>query len=344
MDNLTHTLVGVALSRCYFKRRMVYATIAMVVAANAPDLDLLWSGFNNIRYLAWHRGVTHSLLAWPVWAVLIALVVRWVAKRKQQPVPGWGIAIALGLVGVGSHILLDWTNAYGIRLLAPAQPVWYAANLEPIIDPWIWAALLACLCVPMLLNLVSREVGSRSSAHRASAVVALALLAAWWGVRWYFQQRAEEVLNEPLALYQGQVPQLTGVQPSSTSPLTWYGVADFSDHYLLVSVDAASGHIDYTEPQQIYMKPQMTPALKHAEQAPAAQTFLAFARYPMAQTFQSGQTVRVFLTDLRFVHPGVPPRMGLTVSLSPTLQVEQTRFSWLHGGSPLQAAPGAGGQ
>jgi len=52
----------------------------------------------------------------------------------------------------------------------------------------------------------------------------------------------------------------------------------------------------------------------------------------------------VFLTDLRFVHPGVPPRMGLTVSLSPTLQVEQTRFSWMRGASPVQAAPGAGGQ
>ena len=344
MDNLTHTLVGVALSRCYFKRRMVYATIAMIIAANAPDLDLLWSGFNNIRYLAWHRGITHSLLAWPVWAVLIALIVRWVAKRRKQPVPGWGIAMALGLVGVGSHILLDWTNAYGIRLLAPVWPVWYAANLEPIIDPWVWAVLLACLGVPMVLNLVSREVGGRGSAHRVSAAVALLLVVGWWGVRWIFQQRAEEVLNEPLALYQGQAPQLTGVLPSTISPLTWYGVADFPDHYLLTYVDAASGHIDYTEPQQIYMKPQATPALKRAEQTAAGQTFLAFARYPLAEIFQGEHGVRVFLTDLRFVHAGVPPRMGLTVRLSSMLQVEQTHFSWLRGGGPVQAAPETGGQ
>jgi inner membrane protein len=316
----------------------------MIIAANAPDLDLLGSGFNNIRYLAWHRGVTHSLLAWPVWAVLIALAVRWVAKRQKQTVPGWGIAIALGLVGVGSHLLLDWTNAYGIRLFAPVWPVWYAANLEPIIDPWIWAVLLACLGVPMLLNLVSREVGSRGSAHRASAVVALTFLVGWCGVRWFVQQRAEEVLNQPLALYQGQAPQLTGVLPSTVSPLTWYGIADFPDHYLLTYVDAASGHIDYTEPQQIYMKPQWTPALKRAEQTPAGQTFLAFARYPLAEIFQGEHGTRVFLTDLRFVHAGLPPRMGLTVRLSPALQVEQTHFSWLRGGGPVQAAPETGGQ
>lgn len=338
MDNLTHTLVGIALSRCYFKRRMVYATTAMVIAANLPDIDLLWSGFNNIRYLEWHRGVSHSLLAWPVWAVLVALGVRWVAKRNRQPVPGWGITLALGLIGVGSHVLLDWTNAYGIRLLAPLRETWYAANLEPIIDPWIWAGLLACLVVPMLLNLVSREVGSKASPHRVSAVVALVFLASWWGVRFDFYQRARQVLERPVALYQGKTPLETGVLPSPTSPLVWNGISDFPDHYLLTTVDAQSGHIDYTEPQQILIKPALTPAIEHAEQTAAAQTFLRFARYPLAEMFQDQDGVRVFITDLRFGRAGDPPRMGLTVKMTPALQVEQASFSWLHSGWQVHAS------
>ena len=81
MDNLTHSLVGIALSRAFFKKRMALATTTLVIAANAPDLDLLWSG-RGIRYLQYHRGIAHSLFALPVWALLIAGGVYFYARRR----------------------------------------------------------------------------------------------------------------------------------------------------------------------------------------------------------------------------------------------------------------------
>lgn len=338
MDNLTHTLVGIALSRCFFKRRVAYATAAMIIAANAPDLDLLASGVNNIHYLAWHRDITHSVLALPVWALLIAVVLRWAAKRGRKEVPGWGISLALGLAGVGSHLLLDWTNAYGIRLLAPVRSTWYAGNLEPIVDPWIWALLLAFLLLPMVLNLVSREVGSTGSSHAVSAGLALALLVGWWGVRDWSEHRAEAVLERSLPFYQGQTPLESGVFPVPSSPFAWHGVSDFPDRYILTTVDARSGRIEYADPQQIVLKPQATPAIQRAEQTPAAGVFLQFARFPLAEMFRDQDGIRIFFTDLRFGQAGDPPEMGLTVKMNDALQVERTSFGWRRAGRDVRAA------
>src|SRR6185437_11084267 len=140
MDSLTHSLVGVALSRTFFKRRMVYATTAAVVAANLPDLDVVYS-WPGIRYLEYHRGLLHSVWMVPVWALLVALGVRWAARRRGLEAPALWMGCALGVVCVGSHVLLDWANAYGVRLLAPFSQRWFALDWLPILDPWIYLIL-----------------------------------------------------------------------------------------------------------------------------------------------------------------------------------------------------------
>ena len=43
MDNLTHTLTAVAISQTGLNRKTRFATLTLILAANAPDLDLLWA-------------------------------------------------------------------------------------------------------------------------------------------------------------------------------------------------------------------------------------------------------------------------------------------------------------
>ena len=43
MDPLTHLMTGAVLARTGFNRKAAYATLAMTLAAEAPDLDVLWS-------------------------------------------------------------------------------------------------------------------------------------------------------------------------------------------------------------------------------------------------------------------------------------------------------------
>ena len=43
MEPVTHFLTGAVLARAGFNRKAAYATLAMTLAAETPDLDTLWS-------------------------------------------------------------------------------------------------------------------------------------------------------------------------------------------------------------------------------------------------------------------------------------------------------------
>jgi len=355
MDNLTHSLVAIALSRSFFKQRVPYATTALIVAANAPDLDLV-AGWSGIRYLQVHRGLTHSLLFLPVWVLLIAVGLRVVARRwpgkshllqlgpaegaengtrtatAVPRVPSWGLALGLAFVGVASHLLLDLTNAYGIRLLWPLSHRWFAWDIENIFDPWIWVGLLGFLLLPMVLGLVGREVGvKRPSRYRLSAMLALLLLVAWWGVRSYYHRRALDYLNA--SLIEQQVPRAVAALPYAGDPFLWHSVVDLSDRYVLATVDAAAGHRDAALPQQTLFKPEPSPALRLAESTTTGRIFLAFARFPWANVRESahgtagGMTIDI--TDLRFKSADAPALMQAEIVLDPQMKVRSEGFGWL---------------
>src|SRR5262249_46333644 len=109
MDNLTHTLTGLMLSRCGVCRGKGTA-VMMMLAANTPDIDGISFFRSGLAYLEQHRGYPHALACMPITAILPLLVARVVAGVKIT----WGAYLAC-IVGILSHLLLDWTNAYGIR-------------------------------------------------------------------------------------------------------------------------------------------------------------------------------------------------------------------------------------
>ncbi|HEX5484281.1 MAG TPA: metal-dependent hydrolase, partial [Terriglobia bacterium] len=62
MDNLTHTLVGIALGQAGLKRKSRYAMLALIIGSNLPDADIVTALHGGVDYLKNHRGITHSLL------------------------------------------------------------------------------------------------------------------------------------------------------------------------------------------------------------------------------------------------------------------------------------------
>src|SRR5436309_1501653 len=62
MDNLTHTLFALTLARTPLGRAGRGTTAALVLASNAPDVDIVASLGSAERYLIWHRGPTHGAL------------------------------------------------------------------------------------------------------------------------------------------------------------------------------------------------------------------------------------------------------------------------------------------
>lgn len=144
MDNLTHSLVGLAASKAGLERLSPAATAVCIIASNAPDADIaaLFVG-DRWTYLHHHRGITHSIVGTFVIALAIPLLFflgdRVLARiRKCEPkLKLAGLTLA-SLIVSASHPLMDWTNNYGIRPLLPFNGKWVYGDLVFIVDPFIW--------------------------------------------------------------------------------------------------------------------------------------------------------------------------------------------------------------
>src|SRR5437763_11767136 len=76
MDNLTHTLFALTLARTPLGRAGRGVTTALVLASNAPDIDIVTTARGTASYLQWHRGPTHGVLGVVALGVLVAVLVR----------------------------------------------------------------------------------------------------------------------------------------------------------------------------------------------------------------------------------------------------------------------------
>lgn len=146
MENLTHSLVGLAAAKAGLERLSPAATTACVVAANAPDIDLLTALGGRWAYLHHHRGITHSIAGTLALALLVAsafyISYRIIARVRQKPSKASfrGLLLA-SLIVSATHPLMDWTNNYGLRPLLPWSAEWYYGDLVYITDPWLWLCI-----------------------------------------------------------------------------------------------------------------------------------------------------------------------------------------------------------
>jgi inner membrane protein len=117
-----------------------------LVAANAPDADIVAVYGGSWFYLKHHRGITHSIVGTLAIALIIPLLFYAVGRiyarlrGRQSSVRLGGLLIASLLVSA-SHPLMDWTNNYGVRPLLPWDGRWFYGDLVYIVDPWLWLSL-----------------------------------------------------------------------------------------------------------------------------------------------------------------------------------------------------------
>ena len=144
MDPLTHTLVGANLASTRLGEKSRFATAALVIGANLPDVDsiLYFTGHDDLA-LGFRRGWTHGILALVVLPVMLAVILlAWdrlrphpLRKAAGLPLPG------LSALAVLTHPFLDWLNNYGMRWLMPFSGTWSYGDSVFIMDPWLWLAL-----------------------------------------------------------------------------------------------------------------------------------------------------------------------------------------------------------
>jgi inner membrane protein len=326
MDLLTHTATGLFLGRAGLKRWTPLATPILLLAANAPDIDVVSLFGGPLNYLHYHRHLTHSLTALPVMALLTVLVVRVLARKPVR----WAGALAAAGIGVASHLALDWTNPYGIRLWLPFSAEWLRGDLTSLVDLWIWVAMLLGVAGPFLGRLVGSEIvsGPASQKHhgRGFAWFALAFLLLYNCGRAALHARAAATLDA--RIYQGAEPLSVAAMPHPANPWRWKGLVEASDFYAVAEVNLAD---DFDPARaQVFHKPEPDPALHAARATPAFQEFLRFAQFPLWRVSPAPEqeSVKIVqLLDLRFGTPAAPGMM-VTAVVSADRQVAETRFQW----------------
>jgi inner membrane protein len=308
MDNVTHSLVGLMLARVSGRNAAM-----MVIAANSPDVDIVsWAG-GTLTYLDVHRGIAHSLIGAPVWALILILLFRDRTWRSYL----------VCLIGVLSHLMLDWTNIYGIRLLLPFSGKWLHLDMTDVVDPWILLALLLAVAAPGLAGLVGSEIGAKKSsgAARGWAWAALVFLLAYEGGRFAAHQRALAVMGA--RLYNGKQANRLSAMPSRWTPFQWRGVAEGDGYVVNVPVDL-NGDFDPSDGRIEYASPPNEAALK-------TRPFEVFSRFDQVPFWKSEKladgTTEVQLIDLRF---GTPERPGFAAAaiVDESGVVRESRFGF----------------
>src|SRR5678816_199340 len=144
------------------------------------------------KYLEWHRGPTHG----PIGVVglgVIAAGLVWIGRRvydarfpagrsnpaappavsdRPSPDASFGVLVAVSMIGIVLHVLMDLPTVYGTRPLSPFNWHWFAVDWLPIVDVYLLIALV--------IGLLGRPTLAQ---RRAKAAFVLLLMATNYGVR-----------------------------------------------------------------------------------------------------------------------------------------------------------------
>jgi inner membrane protein len=147
MDNLTHSLVGLTAAKAGLEKLSPGATTLCVLAANAPDSDIVVLAFGDRwTFLHHHRGITHAIVGVICLAIITPLIFYgvdrlWSRYKDRPPKTNLKGLIIASAIASATHPLLDWTNNYGIRFFLPWSQKWSYGDLVFIVDPYIWLTL-----------------------------------------------------------------------------------------------------------------------------------------------------------------------------------------------------------
>jgi len=295
MEPITHFLTGACIGRAGLNRKTAYATLAAVLAAEAADADVLWGFAGPVEELKHHRGITHTFIAVPVVAGVVVgavwLLHRWREKRRsrkaeslQQPQPvRWGWLYLTAMISALSHLMLDWTNNYGLRPFFPFNSHWYAGSFVYIAEPVLWLLFFLALVMPWLLGLADREIGARREAFpgRGWAIFALSGMVLLWCWRWTEHERAltlaanTEIAATPV--------KRMAMEPYPINPFRWHAILETPDSYQTAEIDTRTGSVISDPHQDILFKPPTTAATEIAKSTLLGQVYLDWGTWAVVR-------------------------------------------------------------
>ena len=297
MDNITHTLVGVALGHAGLKRRTPLALTTLIIGANLPDVD-------GITYftggaLAFRRGWTHGILAMVVLPFLLTgavvlgdRVLRRRARPDLEPARPREVLL-LAFAAILLHPFLDFLNTYGVRFLMPFRNTWFYGDAWNIADLWVWLALGMGVGLSSWLD---RHGRPPRTADRP-ALGALALAGAYAAFMLATSTLGRHAITRDLTAM-GHPPEEVMVAPTAWNPLVRGVVVQEGDRYRFGRLSVVPWRVGWSD--RALPVGLGDPRARTAATTPEGLAFLGWARFPFALVESAPGGVRVVLADARY--------------------------------------------
>jgi len=296
MDNITHTMAGAVLARAGLDRRgtLPLAAPTLMLAANAPDIDIFVMFMGSYAGLEYRRGWTHgpiALLLLPL--VLTGMMLAWdrlVRRRGERGVslvPATvGATLLIAFIGVISHPALDWLNTYGVRVLMPFSREWFYGDAVFIIDPWLWLLFGGALLRWRRTRRRVQILGGIAAAYIAAMIVA-------------------SNVAEPIARREAEASGLTGIeevmyQPEPAQPHRGSLIVATREGYTFGSFRwLARDRVTFLS-APIPRGDWTTNEVREAMTDSRVRHYLSWSRFPFVRTERTPAGTAVFFGDARF--------------------------------------------
>lgn len=286
MDPVSHALLGRTLGFADRGERLTRGvTVACVLGALAPDLDILVAPLGWDVYLRVHESWTHTLAASPFIALAVAAAVR-VFARKASFATLWRAAWLSVVVG---HLGFDLVSGSDIRILLPFSSVRLGPHLFAMGDLLAGPVVLA----GTVLVALRRRLGVTARAVSVGVLVALAVVS---GLKLRSQQIAVAVAQRTLA----RDPQSSFVSRPyaiNGSLSSWWFYQRAGSEVRAWRVNARTGQTELAFSRR---SADTDRAVIASTSAPVVQTLLSLATVPFARIEHDSRGTAVLWSDLRY--------------------------------------------
>lgn len=265
MDTLTHALSGALLARATKKNNIQTGVslrariIAGFLAAAFPDIDFIARFFGTLTYLENHRGITHSFILLPLWALLLAYLFSKLSKGSYH----WKDFYLIAASGLAIHIFGDIITAYGTMMFSPISDIKFSWPTTFIIDFYFSGIIVAALMLAKVFQSSGKKI----------AIAGLMILLSYIGYQAMLSQRAEQIASlyaEKNNLQHAQVY----VMPQPLSPYHWKAIVKVSDTYHVAYINLTNN-----EPISLSKEAGLFSRIRHLYQTKGHRQWKIFTQY-----------------------------------------------------------------
>lgn len=146
MDSLSQIVLGAATGELVGGRKLGNRALWLgALGGTIPDLDVFGRFFlDPLANLAFHRGISHSMLFWVIGSVFFGELTLRISRRPiLSRWQWWGFYFAC----FATHVLLDCFTMYGTQLWAPFADTRVAWSTIAVADPLYTVPFLLALVV-----------------------------------------------------------------------------------------------------------------------------------------------------------------------------------------------------